>query len=80
MSNREKEMWKESSPIGYWSAIGGVEVKTILYGIDDYVVCVSNAWYGHKSVHKVKIRYNAKGDDYVIVAGRRLYLKDCIRV
>ena len=45
--------------VAYWSAFGGVEVKGIEYGIDDYVLCISGAWSSQPSAHKLKVRvYN----------------------
>ena len=43
--------------IAYWSGLDGLEIKDIEHGINDYVLCVSGAWYGGKSnerAHRVK--------------------------
>lgn len=69
----------EKKSVGYWSAFGGVEVKEIEYGINDYCICVSGAWCSKKSVHRLKIRYTSKGD-YILLNGTRLYFSDCIRM
>ena len=52
-----KTLLHEQTAIGYWSECGGMEVKDILYGIEDYVIVVANAWHGQKSIHKLAIRY-----------------------
>ena len=74
----------ESLPtVAYWSAVGGVEVKKIEHGIEDYVVCVSNAWTKHSSVHRLRVRYTqSKIKDprpYIMIHGYMLYLDECIR-
>ena len=62
---------------GYWSALGGVEVKDFAYGVEDYCYCVSGAWIGKRTCHKVKIRYSEKGP-YIVLHGCRLYFNECI--
>lgn len=67
--------------IAYWSGLDGLEIKDIEYGINDYVLCVSGAWYGGKSnerAHRVKIRYNKNGDPYIVIHGYRILLSECI--
>ena len=63
--------------IGYWSALGGVEVQEIIYGIEDKVKCISNAWYGKPIKHCVKIYYTTR--PYIRLHGYRLYLDECLR-
>lgn len=79
MRKEEKQMYLEKDSIGYWSTCGGVELKDIIYHINDYVVVVVNAWYGKKSIHKVKIYYGNKRD-YIVINGYRLYFDECIRM
>lgn len=64
----------EHKLLGYWSALGGVEVY---YVDDETCICVSNAWYGKKSYHAIKIRYNSRGA-YIVLHGTRLYFDECI--
>lgn len=69
----------ELKSVGYWSAFGGVEVKKIEYGIEDYCICVSGCWCGKPSTHNLKIRSTNKGN-YILLNGTRLYFDDCIRM
>lgn len=62
--------------IGYWSALGGLEVKEIEYGIDDYCLCVSGAWGGAKTAHRVKI-YDG---NCIKLHGYRFKFDECLRV
>ena len=62
---------------GYWSALGGVEVKDFQFGTEDYCICVSGAWCSQKSVHRVKIHHGDR--TYIKLNGVRLHLDECIR-
>ena len=66
----------EMPTIGYWSALGGLEVKKIEYGINDYCLCVSGAWNGKKTTHRVKI-YD---EGYIRLHGYKFEFSDCLRV
>ena len=83
MTKTEKLEIIDMPPVGYWSALGGVEVKKIEHGFEDRCICVSNAWHSGsdaKGVHKLKIRYDYKKDDsFVIIFGKQLYFSECIR-
>lgn len=57
MTKEEKRRYMEMSAVAYYSGFGGIEIKEIQYGIDDYVVFVANAWYPGRSVHRAKINY-----------------------
>lgn len=63
--------------VGYWSELGGVEVKRIEYGIDDYICCVSGTFAGKRQGHRVKVNYGDRC--YIKLYGRRLYMDECIR-
>ena len=68
--------------VAYYSGWGGIEIKDIHYGINDYVVFIGGAWHGKPSVHRTKIDY--AGNDYEVrpyfrYAGHRIYLDECIR-
>lgn len=69
----------DSPTTAYLSALGGIEIKKIEYGIDDYVICVSGTMGNKKVPHRVKIRYNANGEPFFILYGRRYYLKDALK-
>ena len=78
MTKSEKQNYLNKKSVGYWSALGGAEVKEIIYGINDYAVIVINAWGGKKSVHRLKIYYGKR--DYINIHGYRLYFDDCFRM
>ena len=75
----KKEICSKNKSVGYWSVCGGVEVKSIDFGCEDYVYCISNAWGGKKGYHKLKINYT-NDDAYVVLDGYRLYFNECIRI
>lgn len=74
----KKELCMRYRTVGYWSELGGVELKHIEYGINDYAYVVDNAWYGIPSYHIVKINYSNKGS-YIRLYDYRLYFDDCVR-
>ena len=78
MSKKEKCL--NNNTIGYYYGLGGVEIKYIEYGIEDYLYCVSGAWSTtNKRYHKLKIYYTEKGG-YIRLYGYRIPLDECIRV
>lgn len=68
MSVKEMVMAKET--IGYISACGGIEIKEIVYGIDEHVIFIAHAWGQNTSAHKRKIYYSSNGA-YFIYNGTR---------
>lgn len=60
-----KEMIMAKDTIGYISACGGIEIKEIVYDIDDHVVFIAHAWGPNKSAHKRKIYHNNKGAYFI---------------
>lgn len=80
-SAKDKKEIEAAKTVAYWSDMGGIEVKFIEYGIDDYLVCVANAWNGHKTYHKLRIHTTHAKDSrtYVVLAGHKLYLDECVR-
>lgn len=75
MTKREVCMSHES--IAYISALNGIEIKHIEYGIDDYIYVVSGAWGGNKSYHKAKIYYDG-ASPYFRINGNKFLLNECI--
>ena len=61
--------------VGYWSDFGGVEVKEIVYDVEDYMKVTTSM-----SSHRLKIYYSNNGDAYIRLNGRRLKLSDCMYV
>ena len=79
MTNQQKNYYLNKKTIAYASMLGGVEVKDIVYGIEDHMVVVVNAWAGNKSVHQLKVNYNANGDAYITYKGTRIPLSEMLR-
>jgi hypothetical protein len=78
---KEKYEIENMPTIGYWSALCGVEVKKIEHGVEDYVICVANAWVGKHTYHRLRVQYTHAKDSrsYVILDGVKLYMDDCLR-
>lgn len=74
--NREQVM--EMPTIGYYSGLNGVEIKKISYE-EFEIYCVSNAWAGKRHAHKLKLKYDHKGDIYFNLYGHRIPLSECLR-
>lgn len=75
MTKSEKQNYLNKDTIGYWSDWGGVEVKGIEYGINDYVIIYIRL---KRSVHRVKVYYGIR--EHIRIRGRRLYFDECLRV
>lgn len=77
----KKDICMNNETFAYYSGFGGIELKHIEYGIDDYVYYVSSAWYGgekFKKYHRKKIYY--KGDDVFFIHNDiKISFSDCIR-
>lgn len=39
----------------YYSGLGGLEIRFIEYGINDYIYLIAGQWNNNKSYHKLKI-------------------------
>ena len=65
--------------VGYWSDMGGVELKEIQYGIDDYALVVAGTMSSTPTSHRLKIYYNSQ-EPYIRLHGRRLKFSDCMFV
>lgn len=76
----KKEVCKENESFAYYSGFGGLELKHIEYGIDDYIYCVSGAWTSKKSYHKLKVHYGNNGDSFIKLHGYKVPLNECIRM
>lgn len=67
--------------IGYYSGMGGIEIKGIEYECGDSVVyAVSGAFCNGKSHHRVKIEYTISGDEYFRIRNVHIPMRDCMRV
>ena len=75
----KKEKCISNKTIAYYSGVGGLEVRAIEYGAENYMYCVANAWHGKPTYHKLKINYGNNGD-YIRLHGYKMLLADFIRV
>ena len=77
----KKEKCLNNDTMAYYYGLGGVEIKHIEYGVEDYIYCVSGACGNttNKRYHKLKIYYTEKGG-YIRLYGYRIPLDECIRV
>lgn len=75
----KKEVCLNNDAFAYYSGFGGVELHHIDHGIEDYIYCVSNAWYGEKRYHKLKVYYDDHGG-YIKLEGYKIPLNECIRI
>ena len=70
-------------PIAYISALGGLDIYQIEYGINDSLFCAEGAWIGKKTnpkyQHKLRIYSNINGEAYIKIRGQRYKLCDAIR-
>lgn len=80
MMKSEKIKALQADSIAYISSCGGVEIKYILHGLDDYAVIVAGAWTGCKTVHRLKINYTAAGVPFIRLHGYTLPLSEAIRI
>lgn len=75
----KKEICLNNESFAYYSGLGGLELKKIEYGIEDYIYCVAGAWTSKKSYHRLKVYYDSKGS-YIKLHGYRIPLDECIRM
>lgn len=79
----KKEYCTTNPATAYYSGFGGLEIHGIEYGIEDFIYCVSGAWYGGtaaRKYHKLKIRYDQNGGAFVRLHGYKIPLNECIRM
>lgn len=76
----KKQICESNKTIAYYSGLGGLEIKALEYGVDDYIYCVSGAWGGKKSYHKLKVYTGRRGDGYIKLHGYKIPLNECMRV
>ena len=77
MTTDEKLRYLEKDTVAYYSGYGGIEIKEVINGLEDYVIYVSNSFTSNKNVHKVKIHWGER--PYFIANGVRIHLDECIR-
>lgn len=79
MTKMEKKAIMDKEYFAYYSGFGGIELKEIEFGIEDYITFVAGAWCGKQSAHKSKVYYTPNGRDYIKFNGYRIYLDECLR-
>lgn len=68
-----------NKPYAYISALGGIELYGVEYGINDKLYYTVGAWTGKPTKHATQIYYSKKGF-YIKVCGTRQYLHNAIRI
>ena len=82
MTKAEKQKYLEKPSVAYYSGCGGVEIKEIIYDINDSVVFLANAWVKHdeKDIHKAKIHYGDDDNIFFMYNGFRIPFNECLRI
>ena len=62
------------------SNVAALGILDIVNGIDDYAITMLVCGESKSRPAQNKIRYNAKGDAFIIKGGKRFYLNDFMRV
>ena len=77
----KKEQCLNNDTIAYYYGLGGVEIKHIEYGIEDYVYCVSGVFGSPKihRYHKLKV-YNTEKGSYIKLHDYKIPRDESIRV
>lgn len=75
----KREICDEHRTVAYYSGLGGLEVRHISYGINDFIYLIAGACSNKKSYHKLKIHYGHKYA-YIKLHGYRCRLSDFIKV
>ena len=75
----KREICDTHRTIAYYSGLGGLEVRFIEYGINDFIYLIAGALNNNKSYHKLKVHYGSKYN-YIALHGYRCRLSDFIRV
>lgn len=65
--------------IAYWSTLGGVEVKDVEFGDENYIEVVAGTFACQRTAHRLKVYYSVTKGPYVKLFGTRLYTRECIR-
>ena len=73
----DKKAALHAETLAYYSGFGGIEIKGIENGVDDYVTYVSGTWTGKPKAHRKKIYY-LNFASFFMHNGVRIYFSDCI--
>lgn len=75
-----KNEYKNTPSIAYYSGLKGLELKHIEYGINDYLILQAGSWSGKKTMHRVKIQYHKNGDSFIKLHGYTIPLNEFITI
>lgn len=75
----KREICDEHPTFAYYSGCGGLEVRFIEYGVNDFMYLIAGQWSSKKSYHKLKIR-SVNKYDYIVFRGCRCRLSDFIKL
>lgn len=79
MTTKEKCLNQKTIATHYLgSAFTGLEIKSVEFGIDDYILFVQHEGNGEKTYHRRKIYYT-NNDCFFYANRRRVSLSECIR-
>lgn len=77
----KKEYCTKNAPIAYYCGIPcGVLINGIEYGINSYIYCTCNSCSDKKTHHKLKVKYDATGNAYIILYGYKIALNECLKM
>ena len=80
----KREYCEKRESVAYYNDLGGVEIKGIEYGIDDFVYCVSGCYGGAaaRRFHRCKIYCPANENDsaFFRLHGYKIPLNECIKI
>lgn len=78
MKRQEKQETLKAPAIGYYSGLGGLAIKRIEYGVDDFAVFTAGEFTGRKTAHKARIDYSGKAPFFKF-AGVRVRFDEIMR-
>ena len=78
MTKQEQEKYKDLKPVAVFpiNSYDGVEILTIEYGIEDYVI----VRYNQGNIHRKRIYTSTKNRNYFNIYDMRIYLDECLKV
>ena len=74
-----KKQYENVKTFAVCDKFGGIELKDILYGIEDYVIFAAGTMGSVASYHKAKVYYGGSGG-FFKYRGRRIRLDECLKV
>lgn len=78
-----REICQTEQTVAYYSGWGGVEIKKLIYDIDDFVVYVANAWNSDERYPKFygcsRVEYDAEGKPFFRANRHVIPFDECIR-